>query len=653
MTREILNKKEKNFNFSSIEKKPRKGKWLGVTISAIFAILIIASTPFKPTKTAEIDIKITATGEKNSQSLGSEVWLDLKSSSILLTGTEKEKTNWEIRNGQLLSYENQPQTIESKIKIEKDEKIEFIKHPYSGIAKIEINGIEKKVDLYAESGGVYSINPGEFSEFRENKKQTLTKAILSFIPVFILLLILYINFSTKKIHTPYTKNKNIDLYLYALFCAPSLLIYSISLIIFWPAQMSPDSVSQWHQIVSGVYNDSHPVLSTVFYSIPYYFYNSPSSAALFQLIIFSLVSGFIFYEINSWGCNKKITLILSIAFPLILPNFLLSTTLWKDVPFSISLLLLTTLTAREIRNNLSLKPLSLLAIFLTCCLIISFRHNGILVTVPYLFTLLIFSKLQKKKIFLIFSLHIIFFIVSKTYLITILGATPVSPHYKSIYAIHVIGAMEKANIEWDLESKKIISQALPLKDFKESYDCKNVVPLFWNKNISYEFLGKNSSDLNKIALTSIINHPLIFLEHQLCLSQLTWRILPNNNEWLIISPMTIFDSEESRILNLKSDSLLPKGLNLTKNINSYFSFENTLLRSTIYLYFAIFLIICLIHKNKKSLILLIMPALLNSASIALMTGSQDYRYIWPTFICSLIVITLLIFSIRINPTETN
>jgi hypothetical protein len=278
------------------------------------------------------------------------------------------------------------------------------------------------------------------------------------------------------------------------------------------------------------------------------------------------------------------------------------------------MLLMTVLAARQVRLRFSLSNGSLLALAVVGVLIVGLRHNGVLIAPPFFLLLLYLARgrAARTKVGVVLGLQVAAFVLFKTVALSALAATGIGAHYKAIYALHVLGAMENANVQWEGQDRQLITQTLPKDAWVKGYRCENVVPLFWNADVSYEFLAAHHSELNVLALKSIIRHPRIFLKHQLCLSGLVWRIGTNENEWMTLSPLTIY--------------ILAR--------------ENTLLRPALYVFLGLFAVAIITVRKGKSAILMAIPLGFNCLSLLIMVGSQDYRYMWPSVVTSLFIILL-------------
>lgn len=130
------------------------GKVVTTILSIIVStIILIVGFDFLIGRYQPTHISVTAmgqTGQTHEKQNGTEVWI----SSIILDGKQFELSkiplaqDWEYRDNNLLSYQNQPSTLE--FELPKAEKIEiyFLSHPWSGEVLVRSNQESQKLDLY-------------------------------------------------------------------------------------------------------------------------------------------------------------------------------------------------------------------------------------------------------------------------------------------------------------------------------------------------------------------------------------------------------------------------------------------------------------------------------------------------------------------------
>jgi hypothetical protein len=170
------------------------------------------------------------------------------------------------------------------------------------------------------------------------------------------------------------KNSRLPAGLLAL-CA---LTWSLGWLARYPGVMSPDSLDQWQQLISGRYNDWHPVASTLFMKFAASVWPSPAAVVLLQLVLMlALVAAVLGLAVRRQVPRRGI-IALGLAFALLPANGAMLACLWKDIPFGISFgaftLMLVWLTAQPHGPLGTVPALVLLALALTASLL---RHNGL------------------------------------------------------------------------------------------------------------------------------------------------------------------------------------------------------------------------------------------------------------------------------------
>ncbi|MEI8314971.1 MAG: DUF6020 family protein, partial [Verrucomicrobiota bacterium] len=135
---------------------------------------------------------------------------------------------------------------------------------------------------------------------------------------------------------------------YALPCA---LIWTAYLLAFWPGIMSSDSVDQWGQMLTGHFNNNHPAFHTLTNWLFTRVWLSPAAVAMAQILALASVFGLTMRELALWGVPRNIRIVITMLFSLSPVNGLMTITLWKDVPYAISMLGLFALLMQCVRTR--------------------------------------------------------------------------------------------------------------------------------------------------------------------------------------------------------------------------------------------------------------------------------------------------------------
>ncbi len=417
--------------------------------------------------------------------------------------------------------------------------------------------------------------------------------------------------------------------------------YAIVHAAYFPGQLSPDSIDQWLQLSRWTLNDAHPVLSTLLFRFFSLINDSPQFIILCNYVLFSISASILLYQLDRTYTAPRL-LLLSIAFILAVfpPNFFIVTTLWKDVPYASGLTLITAGLIKLSLKRDAISRSSLLFLGFGCVLTMGMRHNGILVVMPLMVILLLWAKCKLRiALATMLTFLAVVFILSKSLLLSITGSSPLDPAYKTIFALPPLAAMVSAqDAALSIEEKKLLSEVMPLSTWQSAYSCSTVVPLFWNNDISREALRSNVQSLNNLALRWILNEPLQFLKHQSCMTAIIWNPLPNQGQWIPISPREITQFSVSESLNLKTESMLPVIRDfLDVKIAPLWEKSTILNRPATYMWVGIVLCFIAIIRGATLFSILPIPALLNAISLVPIIGSQDFRYMWPTMVIFIVL----------------
>lgn len=181
----------------------------------------------------------------------------------------------------------------------------------------------------------------------------------------------------------------------------ALIFVSGGFIIFWvifyPGFMSYDSIIQYYQAKSFIFNDWQPPIMSFLWSVLDFFLHGPSSMLAFNLLLL-WISIYIWWK--SYKSYKFAWLILITPFLPWVLNF--SGVIWKDVCLAFFLLALASLLNRKYSYGTYI-----IAIFLTL-FAVNVRQNALFAIIPIFFTFYYFY-FKEKYVFLPFVFSIITF----------------------------------------------------------------------------------------------------------------------------------------------------------------------------------------------------------------------------------------------------
>lgn len=757
----------RKFNKARIDKRQIM-KWI-LTASILSILIVVAGGEvFNNHKYQDSSLEITATGDKNQSSQSSEVWItgiNINSSFIDL---DKFKSNfWEFREGNLLSYSNQPSTITIELPSAKDIKISFLKHQWSGIIKINDGGVQTAVDLYSPEGGSYEyIVKGNISS-STNKFvfDYMMATIFCFSLIFIILFIastnhiwfgvflsgIYIlifiltrkleidrisdillicatficgfifakitkrqwlkSYFDKKIKiaffliislfsafaisgnslffedgvfsltiqnscifilvflwiTPFAvlflygadrfklRNNNVqtpesnNFKLWVIFFVIQITIGLFYLISFYPANMSVDSIEQWQQAAGLIpMNDWHPVFHTFIIRLLMLIYESPVLVVITQILFSSMVISSFLITLCRSGLPRKWAIIFIIGFSLSPNNGVNVTTIWKDIPYTISILWITSVLAKLILDKkASPKFIDIMSLTGALICVYLFRHNGIVPFSLSSLALIVYSiKSRKFKIIGGVLASVILVVTIKSSIMKEYNVISNPEGLKFVAPIHGIASVIYYGGELSNETQHFMSEIMPIEEWKRLYNPYSANPLMFGNN--YKLVEKLSSSntltLMQLYLDTLIRNPSIVIYDRLTGLDLMWDVFPPKHGYNFRYYSDVLDNtvQIERKHNLL-ENLANKYLEFSSNYDIFDSFFWRSGLLTILCLLSLFYVYC---KKNREAVLVFIPLLGNMLSLIVSMSWQDYRYVYFEFYSLWFVLATSILAIK-------
>ena len=330
---------------------------------------------------------------KNNQAKGYEIWFKIEGVDELKFRSNnliKRKDGLYILNGNT-SFVN----ISGKYS--PNAKIVFYKNEYSGSATIECSGNKHEIDFYAKQSTEKEVLVNELLK-------TDIKSKIAYIFIFLFLLIfinqLYnlINFYHKFLHESSKKWTNVQITLF--FSVGPLLLFTLSQIIFFPGQFSPDSITMLQPIIFGEkYSDAYSHVFIMLMRSLYFIFPDASALIFSQSLFLSIAIGSILKEFYKRGIASKTSLFIASclisAFPAI---FLISSTFWRDITYAALILLLVQWLLFYERKKWEVNTIGYFQLFILLLFIPLIRLNGLVVIVLIVIFLIFIGTKFKNEI---------------------------------------------------------------------------------------------------------------------------------------------------------------------------------------------------------------------------------------------------------------
>lgn len=416
---------------------------------------------------------------------------------------------------------------------------------------------------------------------------------------------------------------------------------------YYPGITTPDSMDQIYQTQAiNILTNHHPIFHTFFIGIAInigkFFGNYNVGVAIYsisQMLVLSFVFALAVYYLLKQNINKIIAVGI-LLFYAIYPVFgMYSITMWKDIPFAAVMLLFSILLLEiGIKKEEFWASKRKIAIFvLTIILVILFRNNGIyvvLMTIPFL---IILNKKHIKKVVLVSTIAIIFYIILTGPIFSILDIKKGSIREALSVPLQQFARISKdRGNELTEEEKNSIYNYLPVENIAQKYDPKLSDPV--KSEFNDEYFSENKLEFLGLWIKLFFRFPVEWTESFLCNNYGYW--YPEAQNWVV--SRVIADNE----LNIKNSEIL--NIKLTNYMDKFIDNRNIPVVSMVFSVGFIFITILTaftycIYCKKYNLILVFIPVFGVWLTTIASPVFCEYRYVFSLFTCLPIILSTIIF----------
>jgi hypothetical protein len=437
-----------------------------------------------------------------------------------------------------------------------------------------------------------------------------------------------------------------------LYILPMIVVWSIFLLTFFPGMMSDDSNVQWSQILTGQFNDIHPVFHTLSMWLVTRIWLSPAAVVLSQILFLSLTVAWGIRLLEEHGLPPWGSWLLAVIFAIAPLNGNMVVVVWKDIPYSTSLFLFSLMVLKIVLTNGAWleKRLTWMWIGLVSLCVTSFRHNGLPIPFATILVLLIFYRKWWKPLLQTLALTTILYAVihGPIYNAIKIGHRPLG--FVQEVMLHHISAHINTGKPLTPSEQELADFILPKDQWR--YNCCTALPIIMHSP-NYHGLDTevHGPAIRELFIDLAVKEPLVELTHLKCVSSIVWRspgfcgantLLPYDSAvW--IDHGSNYNTENSLI------PLFQKPLaEFLIKLRTYPSLT-ILISPGVYLWLSIYAIgiFAIRIRNWKALFFNV-PVVIQAATYVLINISDNFRYHYGAYLMGLFGFGLLILAMCQN-----
>jgi hypothetical protein len=430
-----------------------------------------------------------------------------------------------------------------------------------------------------------------------------------------------------------------------LYTLPMITVWGIYLLTFWPGILGYDSISEWDQVVKGVFSDTIPAFHTLLVWILTRFWFTPTVVIVFQIFSLSLVVAWGIWILDAQGLPSWVAWFISGMFAVAPINGHMVVFMQKDTLYSICLLLLSLIFLRVIftkgncwrsRGFLILLVLSLLGVS-------SFRHNGMPVAfISPLVLIIFFSKYWRQLTKCMITLLVLYlFIHGPAY--QWVNVEPAKVFKQQIW-LHHIAAHYVEGSDFSTNEKVLYGKIFGHTELQ--YSCCNILT-------TTRSLGSvaNATEIFPLMVSLILKEPAIEIKHQVCAGAIIWEV-PNRCGILIDEPASPGVWINKYIPYFNENSRIPSLSLVLSELFLKFRFDTVvsiLISPAIYFYLGLFcILIAAIRLRTLKIVLFYIPAAFQTFLLLIFNQAPELRYQYGVILIGLFSIGILLYSLTLS-----
>ena len=404
------------------------------------------------------------------------------------------------------------------------------------------------------------------------------------------------------------------------YALPAYIVWLFYLLSFWPGAMSPDSLDQWKQVLNGHLRDWHPAFHTMTIWLITRINLSPATVAISQIVALGSTVGWALAVLQRFGVPRTVLWFTSLVVALFPVNGFIVVTLWKDVAYSIVMVVLAMYIFQIVMQKGAWlkRPRNWLYLGVVLALVSLYRHNGIVPACGAGILLLICYR----------------------------------KYWKGLVVSMVLAISIHTGVRGPLYDAFDVRRGNPLTRIEG--EMRKHFNSFFNKEsetIKTEHIGPKLKKENKS------EKPNPILDRVYSASPV-WRLLPMSTFHKRFDYVNLWQKKKkngeikikyvsANKLGIEEEPLLPGGMTFLYRVfkesrNNKYLFW--MWRPAFFLYVLTSLLILLSWRFKERLYLVLIPALMNSLPMFLIVIHKSiFRYHYPTVILAIILVIPLLF----------
>ncbi len=592
--------------------------WVAASLLAgVFLALTIPLTPYPKMN----HVRVLATGEKNPAAQGSEVWLGSVAAGPKTATTPLKRLcrgDWYAKGALLAFSHAQPEALDCRVKSTSTIAFTFGMHPWSGKVRLAYAGQAVDLDLYSAEGSAKTVTFNVTLSPVEAWLEGLLFAAAS-LSLGVVVLAAGLWFVRRPLRPFAPPRRPTPWFAYGTLPG---LAWAAYLLAFWPGFIASDTITQLGEVVSGVYYNWHPAFHTFTLWLLTRVWFSPAAAAIPQILLLGGLAGWGLALIEARGAPRLLTWGVALFLALNPANGLLLLTPLKDVAYSLALLALSLLAFKVVSEGGKplQKPLNWALLGVLAALTALYRHNGWPVALGVLLFVFAACRVYWRQMLAALAVGAALWggVTGPLYWAVGVNTTDLNfgkPQPLSTNIAYLIITHMRSGTPFQPEERALYERFVSPE-----------------AEVDPNALAANLKEITRLALRLAVRNPAVTVRYYLSRSAFIFQVTQPSLSRIGYVARSIEDNP----YGLASAPLLPA---LQPKLNRLIDATETpaldwlFWRNAFWMYLMLLAVfVACVRLRSWRWALPLVPVLLNALPLALFSGGQIARYIWPTLL---------------------
>lgn len=432
------------------------------------------------------------------------------------------------------------------------------------------------------------------------------------------------------------------------------LVAALPLMVWWlgwfPGFLSSDSIDQWGQVIRFDISNQHPAFHTWLMWLATRVWTNPGAVTLLQVLAMTVVLAIVARRLVQLGAHPWVAGLMVFVVASLPMVGATTIALWKDVPFTIAMVwAFTELLGYAAHPDRWSRIAPAVRLGVALSLVWLFRHNGF-ITVVIIGSLLLGHLRRERRALVGFVASLVGSIAAVNlilYPLIDVDRTSIQP--ATVFVSDVAASFVHEPTNFTVDEVGYLASIAPLDVWRSQYDCHDSTPLLFSPDFNRGAIIAEPAEFRDLVIATYLRDPDTVLGHRWCAA--SYLVVPwqSGSAYFHRPPFEIPPNEYGVSRRPVSDRANAATFAMWRWVDVPGRLWFTWRPGVAVWSAAIALSVAVKRGRARGLALPVALIVAQTANVALTTPAQEFRFAFPTYVMSLVLIGVTI--VRVGPTD--